>query len=126
MSIDTNKRTWMLFLQRIVVFAFMLGWTFPAHANPCNAVTLGEQSLTIHWDQQTVTSCLNELQSTAQELEKQIDQDSVDAAVRAVDRVCTKLETKHLSEDAERICAQLRAGTKKVPHAENQLPPQSN
>jgi hypothetical protein len=99
---------------RLVVAVFALNWALPAHADSCNAINWEEKSLTLRWDDQTVTSCLNMLQSKAHELK--LDEDPVDMAFRAVDGVCAQLEAKHISGDAattaERVCAELRAGTK--------------
>jgi hypothetical protein len=102
---------------RLVAAVFGLNWALPAHADSCNAVNWDEKSLSLRWDDQTVASCLNMLQSKAQEFK--VDEDPVDMAFRAVDDVCAQLEAKHISGDAattaEKVCAELRAGTKTKP-----------
>ena len=111
MSIRIDDRIWVPHL--VVVFALALGWVLPAHAESCNAVHLDGQSLTIHWDEQTIVGCLN----AAQKLETEIDQDAVEAATHALDDACARLETNHLSGDAlrtaQRVCAKLRADIKR-------------
>jgi hypothetical protein len=101
----------------LVVAVFALNWAVPAHAESCNAINWEEKSLTLRWDDQTVASCLSMLQSKAQEFKA--DGDPVEMAFRAVDDVCAQLEAKHISGDAattaEKVCAELRAGTKTKP-----------
>ena len=110
MSMCIDKRAWVPHL--VAIFALALGWALPAHAESCNALRWGDQSLSMHWDDKTVAGCLSE----AQELATKIDQDPVEAAFQAADDVCVQLETNQLSGDmltiAQKVCAKLRAGIK--------------
>ena len=101
----------------LIVVVFVLNWALPARADSCNALQLDQQSLTLRWDDKTVANCLSMLQSKVQEFK--LDQDPIDTAFRAMDDVCATLEANHISGDAataaEKVCAQLRAGTKAKP-----------
>ena len=108
MNMRIDKRAWVP--QLVVICAFALGWAGPARADSCDAVRWDQQSLTLHWDEQTIASCLNE----AQQFKTEIDQDPLQGAIHAMDDVCAKVETNHLSGDIpatlEKACAKLRAG----------------
>ena len=114
MSIHIDKRAWVPQQVAAAVFTFAL-WALPAHAESCNAVRLDQQSLAIHWDEQTIASCLNE----AQQFKTEIDKDPLEGAMHAVDDVCAQFESNHLSGDVpatvEKVCAKLRAGIKSDP-----------
>jgi hypothetical protein len=107
------KRAWVPHL--VAILALALGWALPVHAESCNALRWGDQSLSMHWDDKTIAGCLSE----AQEFATKIDQDPVQAAFQAVDDVCAQLETNQLSGDmlttAQQVCAKLRAGIKSKP-----------
>jgi hypothetical protein len=113
MSMCIDRRA--LVLPLVALFALALGWTVPAHADSCDAVRWGEQSLSFHWDDKTVASCLTE----AQKFAEKVDQDPLEAAFQAMDDVCAQLEANRLSGDmqatAEKVCGKLRAGIKKEP-----------
>ena len=112
MSMRIDKRAWVPQQVAAAVFAFALGWAVPAHAESCNALRWDQQSLALHWDAQTIASCLNE----AQQFKTEIDQDPLEGAMHAVDDVCAQFESSHLSGDipttVEKVCAKLRAGIK--------------
>jgi hypothetical protein len=113
MSMFIDKRAWVP--QLLGIFALALGWALPAHAETCNAVRWGDQSLSMHWDDKTIAGCLAE----AQEFTSKMDKDPVEAAFQAMDDVCAQLEANQLSGDmlatAEKVCARLRTGIKKEP-----------
>jgi hypothetical protein len=105
-----NKLAWLA--QLAIVLAVALGCSLPARAATCSALRWHEQSLALHWDEETIADCLN----AVQKFKTEIDQDPVEAAFRAMDNVCAQLETNHLPGDipetAGKVCAKLRAGIK--------------
>jgi hypothetical protein len=108
MSMHFKGAGWIL--QGVIITGFALFWAVPAHAVPCNAVRLDEQSLALHWDDLTIAGCLLE----AQKLKTEMDKDPIEAAFDAMDDFCAQLETNRLSGDipttAAKVCAKLRGG----------------
>jgi hypothetical protein len=113
MTMHVNGAEWLI--RRVIIVGLALFWAVPAHAVPCNALHLDEQSLALHWDDLTIAGCLLE----AQRLKTEMDDDPIEAALDAMDDVCAQLETTHLSGDmlasAEKVCAKLRSSIKKEP-----------